>query len=367
MATPEQVAELIQLMQTQNQQMATLMQQQQPNLNHQHHGGRTKKPDRPIINAGMDDREWAVYLDSWSLYKNMTEMTDANKLRMELRASCSPDLNRMLFEFVGADVLNTCTETQMLQHIKSVAVRETHPEVHQTTFNLMKQDQGEAISRFVARLKAKAYLCKFEVTCPDHDPAKTISYADQMVAQRLVAGLANVDHQRKILSEAATLTTLDAKIQRLQVLETTDKAAEALHGNPPGIPSMTSETSASGASAARSQYKREKMPQKHPRDDTPKNSNVCKGCGSPPHPGGRTNCPAWGKICNSCRTKGHLAAVCRKSRSTPIHDDDLATHNAERTEFDSTSYGQIPSESAVSFSFSAAQDFRSSRRNNDET
>ena len=179
--------------------MATMMQQQQPNLNHQHHGGRTKKPDRPIINAGMDDREWAVYLDSWSLYKNMTEITDANKLRMELRASCSPDLNRMLFEFVGADVLNTCTETQMLQHIKSVAVRETHPEVHQTTFNLMKQDQGEAISRFVARLKAKAYLCKFEVTCTDHYPAKTISYADQMVAQRLVAGLANVDHQRKIL------------------------------------------------------------------------------------------------------------------------------------------------------------------------
>ena len=71
MATPEQVAELIQLMQTQNQQMATLMQQQQPNLNHQHHGGRTKKPDRPIINAGMDDREWAVYLDSWSLYLPM--------------------------------------------------------------------------------------------------------------------------------------------------------------------------------------------------------------------------------------------------------------------------------------------------------
>ena len=362
MATPEQVATLIELMQAQNQQMATLVQQQQPNL---HQGGRsrTKKPDRPVINAGMDDREWAVYLDSWALYKAMTEIADESKLRMELRASCSPDLNRMLFEFVGADVLNTCTEAQMLQHIKSVAVKETHPEVHQTTFNLMKQDQGEPISRFVARLKAKAFLCKFEVTCTDHNPARTISYADHMVAQRLVAGLANVDHQRKILSEAATLTTLDAKIKRLQVLETTEESANALHGNPSSMPSTTSE-----ASAARSQYKRDKMPPTHRRDDASKKqrlkSNTCKGCGSPPHPGGRTNCPAWEKICNSCGIKGHLAAVCQKSRSTPVHDEALATHNTGYTEFDANVSEQIPSESAVSFSFSAAQDFRSSRRNN---
>ena len=120
--------------------MATLMQQQQPNLNHQQHGGRTKKPDRPIINAGMDDREWAVYLDSWSLYKNMTEITDENKLRMELRASCSPDLNRMLFEFVGADVLNACTEAQMLQHIKSVD--ETRPRGVDQSFRGKSQSES---------------------------------------------------------------------------------------------------------------------------------------------------------------------------------------------------------------------------------
>ena len=116
MATQQQVTELITLMQEQNQHMATLLQQPRPDNN-----SRTKKPDRPVINAGMDDREWAVYLDSWSLYKNMTGINDANVLRNELRASCSNDLNKMLFEFVGADVLNAATEEDMLKHIKSVA------------------------------------------------------------------------------------------------------------------------------------------------------------------------------------------------------------------------------------------------------
>ena len=71
-----------------------------------------------------------------------------------------------------------------------------------------------------------------------------------MVAQQLVAGLANVDHQRKILSEAATLNSFDAKIKRLQILETTEESAFALHGNPPPIP-VPSE-----AAAMRSLYKK---------------------------------------------------------------------------------------------------------------
>ena len=78
----------------------------------------------------------------------------------------------------------------------------------QMNFHMMSQDEGEPITRFVARLKSQAFLCQFNVQC-SCNPGTTVSYADQMVAQRLVAGLQNVDHQRKILAEAGTLTTLD--------------------------------------------------------------------------------------------------------------------------------------------------------------
>ena len=255
MTTPEQVATLIELMQQQNQHLTTLMQQQQNQRISR--GDKTKKPDRPVINAGIDDREWAVFIDTWSRYKNMIgvnadEGDNAGIIRMELRTACSTEVNRMLFEFVGSETLNMSSEEEMLEHIKSVAVKQTHPEVHQTSFNLMKQEQGETITHYVSRLKAKAFLCKFEVTCHEHDPPVTISYAENMVAQRLVAGLANVDHQRKVLSEAATLRTLTEKIKRLQVLETTEESAFVLHGA--AAPTLTP---ASEASACRSRYKRE--------------------------------------------------------------------------------------------------------------
>jgi hypothetical protein len=53
----------------------------------------------------------------------MTAITDVNMLRMELRSSCSQDINRLLFEYVGATVLNTATEDELLIRIKSVAVK----------------------------------------------------------------------------------------------------------------------------------------------------------------------------------------------------------------------------------------------------
>ena len=156
------------------------------------------------------------------------------------------------------------------------------------------------------------------------------------------------------MSEAATLTTLDAKIKRLQILETTEESASALHGNPIAVtPPTTSETA-----AARSQY-RQAMNNQRTLDleGGSEESRICKGCGDPFHEGGRARCPAINKKCKNCKLKGHLAKVCMKpkSRATPIHDDTSA-HN------DEPEHQRIPSESAVSFSFGASQDFRSSRR-----
>ena len=36
---------------------------------------KTKRPDRPVINTGIDDREWALAEDSWTRYKQMCNFT----------------------------------------------------------------------------------------------------------------------------------------------------------------------------------------------------------------------------------------------------------------------------------------------------
>ena len=306
---------------------------------------KTKRPDRPVINAGIDDREWALVKDSWVRYKQMCNFseTDVDVIRLELRASCSEDLNKQLFEYVGSTVLDTCTEEQLLNHIKLVAVKTVHKEVHQQVFNSMVQDHGESATKFAGRLKAQAFLCQYEIPCKCCTPAEMQSYAEEEVAQRLVAGLRNQEHQRKLLSEAATLTTLEEKINRLQILEMTEESASTLH-----VPPATSSESA----AAKSQYK---SPKPKPNLQTGDSEVVtCKWCGKAEHPGGksldRINCTARNKKCLNCGIKGHLASVCNKSNSNAVVVDPTQE--------------PIPSEASVSFSFSAQQDqdFRSARR-----
>ena len=370
-ATNEQLVQMMALMQ----QQITLMTEQndqnrQPAVDPARQSKKTRKPERPVVIAGIDDREWALFEDTWSRYKTMIDVSsenneDAQTIRMELRASCSDEVNRMLFEFVGPDALNQCTEDQLLAHIKSVAVKVVHHEVHQVNFHAMSQGQGESITSYVARLKAKAFLCKFETQCACV-PATSVSYSDNMVAQRLVAGLCNLEHQRKILSEAEALTTLDAKVKRLQLLETTEESANILH-NPTH---HTQPATPSDASAALSQYKQH---QRRPPATTPpltdnnsNNSNQpsddkkCRGCGRFSHPGGkpmsRKNCPAFKVQCHTCGIRGHFAAVCTKSQANPIQEDEVLESTA--------------SAASVSFSFAATaenRDFRSSQRQKGKT
>ena len=58
------------------------------------------------------------------------DAVDTEVIRLELRASCSNEVNRLLFEYVGSVVLDNSTEEQLLQHIKTVAAKTAHKEVH---------------------------------------------------------------------------------------------------------------------------------------------------------------------------------------------------------------------------------------------
>ena len=112
MATPEQVQELITLM---KQQMDTVNELREENdrLRAANAGAaenqcKLKKPERPVVNANIDDREWALFEDSWGRYKKMCKLSDndVENIRLELRACCSSNVNKFLFEYVGPTKLN---------------------------------------------------------------------------------------------------------------------------------------------------------------------------------------------------------------------------------------------------------------------
>ena len=119
MATTEQMQDIINLLKQQMDTVTSLREEnaqlraasetanREPNVigdTSNHAAGDTnqykaKKPERPLVNANIDDREWALFEDSWKRYKKMCKLTngDVENIRLELRACCSPDVNKFLF------------------------------------------------------------------------------------------------------------------------------------------------------------------------------------------------------------------------------------------------------------------------------
>ena len=179
-----------------------------------------KKPDRPVIEEDSTDKDWALFVDAWGRYK---EICDLVEIRNDLRTVCLLNVNRLLFQLLGSETLNIATEEQLLHQIGLVAVKGLHKEVHRHTFHNIRQQEGEGISHFLARLQSQARLCEFTVKCTNGSCQQQVNYSADMAAGQFIAGLLNTEHQGKILAEANILMTLEQKLHRLVSLETTDK------------------------------------------------------------------------------------------------------------------------------------------------
>ena len=320
------------------------------------------KPVRPSVDANIDDIEWGIFLDKWNHYKTITELEGTKEICLELRESCSANVNKLLYQFVGPEELKktSLTEQQMLDHIKSVAVKTIHEEVHRYNYHQMTQQDSESVAKYVGRLKSQAGLCNFNVKC-SCGCATNVSYADEMISQKLVAGLANTEHQSRIISEAGTHKDLKSKVDRLITLETTDDATSKL--------AMTSPTSPTRLSALKSQYAKSKKPTNFTRPnnftrldgnqpnflrgrsnnrESPQRRRRCRGCGRTSHGNGksltRDQCPAKDKTCDNCGLLHHLAKVCGR-RQTRASFAMMADDTPSET--DVSDYSEYEEESEV--------------------
>ena len=230
-------------------------------------------------------------------------------LRNELREACSHEVNRMLFELYGPAELNSMSEAKLMDCIKKVAVNGVFREVHWQTFFRISQNEGESASKYVARLKAQASLCEFQITCSKTGCAHNNNFSDLMVAHQMISGLADPECQSKLLAEAESLNTFEKKFTRLLSMESVLQCTPQLNA-PPGTPSRVA--------AQKSAYKKGKFPPRKSTQQEPTRKNwQCFGCGQTSHPGksnSREDCPAYGKTCKSCNILNHFESVCRRAR-----------------------------------------------------
>ena len=182
--------------------------------------------------------EWGIFEDSWARYKRMTGLEDMDTIRDELRECCSKQLNTRLVQMHGPTVLGSSNENELLERVKAIAVKGVHKEVHRAAFQGMHQQQGEMYQAYAARLKAKADLGQYSIkapkcgddlcSCSGH--GRQLYYRDEMVGTQLVAGAYNKEHQAKLLSESASMLTLQDKLDRLCTLEKSESSSATLSG-----------------------------------------------------------------------------------------------------------------------------------------
>ena len=78
----------------------------------------------------------------------------------------------------------------MLETMKQLAVKFQNPAVNKQEFLGMLQQGDEGVRHYLSRLRGVASRCQFEVTCSCE---KSVSYSDQVIRFKLIAGLQDVD------------------------------------------------------------------------------------------------------------------------------------------------------------------------------
>ena len=123
----------------------------------------------------------------------------------------------------------------LLDHIKHVAVGSTHKDYERWKFNQICQQEGEPVTKFVARLKAQALLCDFNIHVSAGNTKVAHSYAEDMISQRLTSGVINPEHREKLLSEAPNMKSLKEKVDKLMSLEATEQVSSKFQMSSPTI------------------------------------------------------------------------------------------------------------------------------------
>ena len=175
---------------------------------------------------------------------------------MQLLECCEEPLRKDLTRTTN-DNLTDRSEEQLLSAIRLLAVRKENVMVSRVLLHQMRQDNGEAIRGFAARVKGQAHVCEYITNC--HDCEKSISYSDTVVRDVLILGIADQDIQLELLGNADQNMSLENVIKYIETKEAGKRSASRLLQH--------AETAAAARTAATRNYKPPKVFQERPAED----------------------------------------------------------------------------------------------------
>ena len=123
------------------------------------------KIDRPKVSKGSSEETWTAFQTRWKMFKDGTDISNP-EIVQHLFQCCDEDL--------GDDILKSHptamdgSEQDFLYAIKRLAVIPIAVSVRRSELLSIRQDHGESIRSFYARVNGKAATCAYSKTGSGH-------------------------------------------------------------------------------------------------------------------------------------------------------------------------------------------------------
>ena len=158
---------------------------------------KAEKVKRPCVLSAGTTKDWQYFRSRWSDYMRATKLSGTDKV-IQLLECCDEQLRKDLTRNTGG-ILTGKTEDEVLAAIKTLAVREENFMVARVILHNMKQDRGEPICAYGARLRGQASVCRFTQQCTSCEA--NVDYTEVILRDVLCQGLEDSEIQLDILGD----------------------------------------------------------------------------------------------------------------------------------------------------------------------
>ena len=163
-------------------------------------GVRAEKVRRPEVGPDMTNERWVYFLTRWEDYKKACGLKDGDTL-LQLRECMEDGVREDHFNrFSG---VTGSTEAEVLDQIKTVAVRRANRAVDRDQLRQLKQENGEAIQKFAGRVRTLACVAEYQVNCTC---GKTVKYTEEVIKDQVIGGLTDREIKTDVLSHGEVNT-----------------------------------------------------------------------------------------------------------------------------------------------------------------
>lgn len=178
-------------------------------------------------------------------------------------------------------------------------------------FQERKQKEDEPFETFVTDLRNLVKACEY-------------TNSDEMVRDRIVAGVQSREIREKLLTEGDTLT-MEKAIEIATHFEATQQCLASMASKPP-------------AAEVASLHRKKPVSKFKPEQSTPRYTSIsnCKNC-SGTH--AKRSCPAYGQTCHFCKKKNHYEKCCLKKKKNKHNVHSLEEEDDHSSDHEFYVYG----------------------------